>query len=517
MSNDRRWTKSIASFVPFLHFLLLIHCFIPSHSLTTGTTTAPPATTSSSRTASSWTIPKNVKFGKLSNLEFLPIQDDDGTNMKDETTTALVEESQRIKVATAAIGLNFADVFTVLGLYKAANLVRTGNNGKDTSNSGGGILDPFVPGIEFAGVVLEANGDFTKGDRVFGFTRFGAYSDIVSTRPEFIRKIPNKWSFEQGAAFLVNALTAWHGLVNVGGMPDLLSKHRKKNDNGNQKDIYVVVVHSASGGVGLWASEIAARRGAVVVGVVGSEEKKDTFMKRVGTLCNGDAAQCIVRSNNARDFDRDLAEACQKARHLSQRSSGGGVSSTAAQQQQSLPFFSTCLQTAEAGYGADLVMECYGGKYFAPSMEVINPGGSLSTYGATTYNDSGLGEGIPFVSLILNYIRRPRVDPGELTGRNIRVGGFNLIFLTENIDLLVTSLDGCVQCLCRNDEDDDDSIHDFDEMMEQVNPPLVGSVFPFRVVDGVGGGGAVDALKALRSGNTVGKVVLDNNDNPALC
>lgn len=414
-----------------------------------------------SRPPSAWTVPAGTKFGALSNLEFLPQGENDRVN------------KGTVRLATSAVGLNFADVFTVLGYYKAANIVRGSN------------LDAFVPGIEFAGTLLEdveSNVEqgiptaIKKGESCFGFVRFGSYADIINARPEHIRRLPLAWSPGQGAAFLVNALTAWHGLVNVGGLPSLEAISKRRTP-------YVVLVHSASGGVGLWASEIAARRGARVVGVVGSEDKVETFMSRIKPLCP--SAQCIIRANSASIFETDLIGACKKAREADANT------------------YRTCLEAAEDGHGADLVMECYGGKYFRPSLDIINSGGSLSTYGSTTYNGDG-GERMPLYSLVWKYLTRPRVDPGELTSRNVRVGGFNLIFLTEETELLVQSLEACVECLgCKGDEKES-----FDDVMARVTPPLIGSTFSFD-------GGAVDALKSLRSGKTVGKVVLTNENNPA--
>jgi len=436
---------------------------------------------------SAWTIPRFTKFGALSNLEFLSNDSDRASSSPLLTSES---EDNTVKVATTAVGLNFADVFTILGYYKAANLVR------------GGKLDAFVPGIEFAGYLLEdVAGDpaagiptsLKRGEEVFGFVRFGSYADIVSCRPEHLRKLPRGWSSEEGAAFLVNALTAWYGLINVGGMPGVEEISRRESP-------YVVIVHSASGGVGLWASEIAARRGASVVGVVGSDVKIETFMDRMKPICP--SAQCIVRSDNAETFEKDLVRACKAAREKASALNSIYKESGS----DSMPVPKTCLDAAEAGLGADLVMECYGGKFFRPSLNIINAGGSLATYGSTTYNGDG-GERMPLYSLIWKFLTRPRVDPGELTSRNIRVGGFNLIFLTENTKLLTQALDACVKCLSGSANDDGAT---FDEMMKCITPPLVGARFDFD-------DGAIEALKSLRSGKTVGKVVLSNAKNPAAC
>lgn len=75
----------------------------------------------------------------------------------------------------------------------------------------------------------------------------------------------------------MQALTAWHGLVEVGHMPD----HDQDCSDTTNMTPYIVIVHSASGGVRLWASEIAASRGGTVLGIVGDETKIDVFLDRI--------------------------------------------------------------------------------------------------------------------------------------------------------------------------------------------------------------------------------------------
>jgi alcohol dehydrogenase len=147
-------------------------------------------------------------------------------------------------------------------------------------------------------------------------------------------------------------------------------------------------------------------------------------------------------------------------------------------------------------------MESYGGKYFQPSMDLMNAGGSIATYGSTTYNGAGSGTRLSIFSLVFKYLRRPMVDPGELTGRNLRIGGFNLIFLTENTKELSKALEDCIACLGGNDDHSANAL-------ESVTPPVVENVYNFDHE-------AIDALSALRSGKTVGKVVLSNQNNPVV-
>lgn len=420
-------------------------------------------------TLRAWTVPDCVSFGDLSRLALTGA----APATKEDTSQQLVT------VATKAVGLNFADVFTLLGYYKAANEVRTKN------------MHAFCPGLEFSGVVVDvAEGitEFQKGDRVYGFTRFGAYADQVQVVPDTLQKLPSNWSFEQGAAFLVNALTAWHGLVTVAGMPLVESK--------SSLSPYVVVVHSAAGGVGLWASEIAARRGAVVVGIVGQHEKKrQAFLDRIQHICP--AAQCMVRPKSPNEFASALRRVIIKARAEAGQEPASD-SCVVPETSQSL---------VEQGWGADIVMECYGGPYFQPSLDVLNAGGSLATYGSTTYNGSSANKNrLAFLPLVWKYLTRPRIDPGELTGRNVRVGGFNLIFLTERTDALRQALQDCIACLTNEEEEEVGS--PLVQGLNSVTPPTIGAEFDFTK--------AIDALQALRSGATVGKVVLVNRDNPLL-
>ena len=449
-AGDERPT-TVSKFGPASMMML---CWLLPLLLMTATATTTAALQQQHR---AWVVPKGVKFGSLERFKLQTVA----------AATATTPSNTSIAVATRAVGLNFADIFTILGYYKAANQVR----GKSS--------DTFCPGLEFSGVVLDSDhcGDFQKGDRVFGFTRFGAYAKVVQVENGgCLRKLPDNWSHEQGAAFLVNALTAWHGLVTVAGMGVYQNKK------------VVVLIHSAAGGVGFFASEIAARRGGIVVGVVGNEDKQKIWLERIRRLCP--SAQCIVRSPNGKRFERDLQHAVVQARCSATDTIDDDI-------------YYTCSQDLiDQELGVDYVMESYGGKYYDPSLNIINAGGSLATYGSTSYNGSGRGASIPFLPLLWQFLTRPRIDPGALTSRNIRVGGFNLIFLTQNVDQLSAALEGCIACL----SDQDDYTVD---ALSKVTPHIVDNVFDFD-------NGAVEALSALRSGKTVGKVVLSNPNNPVL-
>ena len=87
-------------------------------------------------------------------------------------------QAQHIRVRVHAVGLNFADIFALAGLYSETPEVS------------------FIPGLEFAGEVIalgdEAQG-LEPGTRVYGCIRFGGYSDTVDVLPLHCRPLPGNW------------------------------------------------------------------------------------------------------------------------------------------------------------------------------------------------------------------------------------------------------------------------------------------------------------------------------------
>jgi NADPH:quinone reductase-like Zn-dependent oxidoreductase len=114
-------------------------------------------------------------------------------------------------------------------------------------------------GYEVAGEV-ESVGDgvesFKPGDRVIAGTRFNGHAELVSVRSNQVYALPERLSFEEGAAFPVNYATAQAGLVVMGG---LAAGER-------------VLIHAAAGGVGISATQIAKRIGAEVFGTASSSK-----------------------------------------------------------------------------------------------------------------------------------------------------------------------------------------------------------------------------------------------------
>jgi NADPH:quinone reductase-like Zn-dependent oxidoreductase len=116
---------------------------------------------------------------------------------------------------------------------------------------------PAVVGYEVAGVRADT------GERVIAGTHFGGYQSRVVVEEKDVVALPERLSFEQGAAIPVNYATAWAGLVRYGGL-----------QAGER-----VLIQAAAGGVGIAATQIAKRYGAVVHGTA-SAAKHDAIREQ---------------------------------------------------------------------------------------------------------------------------------------------------------------------------------------------------------------------------------------------
>ncbi|MGV9271629.1 SDR family NAD(P)-dependent oxidoreductase, partial [Kitasatospora sp. NPDC003701] len=162
--------------------------------------------------------------GTLENLALVPSPDD---------TAAGPLTDGRVRIAVRAAGLNFRDVVVALGLVPR--------------------LDGL--GIEGAGVVTEVGPGVTGlavGDRVMGLFS-GAFGPVAVADHRAVVPVPDGWSFAEAAAVPVVFLTAYHGLR------DLADLRRGET----------VLVHSAAGGVGMAAVQLARHWGAEVFGTAG--------------------------------------------------------------------------------------------------------------------------------------------------------------------------------------------------------------------------------------------------------
>ena len=143
-------------------------------------------------------------------------------------------------VQIKAIGVNFIDVYFREGRYPAQT--------------------PFVPGQEASGVVTEIGSDvkdLKPGDRVAYAGTLSSYAEYAAVAADRLVKIPDKVTFEQGAAAMLQGMTA-HYLVHS-------TYPLKRGDT--------ALIHAAAGGVGQLLVQMAKKIGARAIGTAGTEEK----------------------------------------------------------------------------------------------------------------------------------------------------------------------------------------------------------------------------------------------------
>jgi NADPH:quinone reductase len=176
---------------------------------------------------------KAIQFDRLGGPEVMELREIPKPALKPGT----------VIVKNHVIAINFGDLFFTQGTY----LVKP--------------VFPDTPGMEAAGVIDEVAGDvkdLKPGTRV-AYIGMGSYADYTRIRGNRVIPIPDYLGFEEAAAFPIAVLTAWH-MIN--------SCHRTEPGQ-------VVIVHSAAGGVGLAAVQLAKAAGARVIGTVSSDAKID--------------------------------------------------------------------------------------------------------------------------------------------------------------------------------------------------------------------------------------------------
>jgi len=194
----------------------------------------------------------------------------------------------RIEVA----GVNFIDVYQRKGIYP--------------------VKLPYIPGLEASGVV-EAIGEDVKnvkpGDRVAYVHQPGSYAEKNLVKAEHLILLPEKLTFEQGAAFPLQGMTAHY----------LLHEFRKIKPND------IILIHAAAGGMGLLLVQWAKHLGARVLGTVSTEEKaqiakdagadeiilytKQNFVTEVSKLTNKHGADLIIDGVGKTTFQGNLEAA----------------------------------------------------------------------------------------------------------------------------------------------------------------------------------------------------------------
>jgi synaptic vesicle membrane protein VAT-1 len=257
---------------------------------------------------------------------------------------------QDVRIQVRAIGLNFADVLMRTGIYP------------DTPKP------PFIPGMEFSGIVSETGSEVTSvktGDKVMGYSRTGSHAEYVVVNQRMVGPIPGTMSFHEAASFLIIYLTAYHGLHTLG-----------KLQTGEK-----VLIHAAAGGVGLAAIQLAKEKNAEVFGTVGSAFKEKIALER--------------------GLDHYI--------------------------NYSTDNFARVIRSKTDGYGVDVIMDAVGGRVFRPGWKLLAPMGRYVLYGLA---DAIGKDSFSYLKASKSLLSMPPLLLPTLISSNKTVAGFNLSTLT---------------------------------------------------------------------------------------
>jgi len=153
-----------------------------------------------------------------------------------------------VLIRVAFSGLNFADVMARIGMYKEAPPL------------------PSVLGYDVSGKI-EAAGDnvknFSPGDLVFAFTRFGGYAQYVKCNAMAVAKIPSDIDMASATALATQFSTAHFCAA------EMVNLHEGDS----------VLIHAAAGGVGTALTQYALHKKCIVFATAGSDEKINMLLK----------------------------------------------------------------------------------------------------------------------------------------------------------------------------------------------------------------------------------------------
>lgn len=224
----------------------------------------------------------------------------DASVMRVEETNELLAGRGQIVVRVRAIGVNPVDTYIRAGLYANKPAL------------------PYTPGTDAAGVVESIGEGVSRvkvGDRVYtAGTLSGAYAAQTLCDESQVHPLPENVSFAQGAAVHVPYATAYRALF-----------HRAQALPGE-----TVLVHGATGGVGLAAVQIARAAGLTVIGTGGTEEGRHLveeqgaqavldhhapdYLSEVMRLTNGIGVNVILEMLANVNLGKDLAVLAKKGR-----------------------------------------------------------------------------------------------------------------------------------------------------------------------------------------------------------
>lgn len=263
------------------------------------------------------------------------------------------------RIRVKAAGINFADLMARVGLYPDAPKI------------------PCVVGYEVSGVVDQVGKGVTnvkEGDRVLAMPKFGGYTDTLVLPALQVFKMPEKMTFEEAAALPVVYLTAHHMMLYTGNL-------RRKSK---------VLIHSAAGGVGLAAIQLAKTRECEIFGIA---------------------------SKGKLDFLRDL-----------------GVQHPISTEAD----YPSEVRSLTNGRGVDLILDPVGGPSWTIGYDLLAPAGRLVAFGLSA---AASGKTRSLLHAIGQVIRIKSWKPDKLMTDNKEIAGCNMGHLFGEIEMLREQFD----------------------------------------------------------------------------
>ncbi len=260
-----------------------------------------------------------------------------------------------VQVRLNACAVNFPDILMIQGKYQHKPPL------------------PFAPGGEAAGDVVAVGAGVTKlkeGDAVCFGSRHGGFAEAMNVAASSVQPIPGQMTYEKAASYSTAYMTAYVAL-----------KVRGHLGEGEW-----LLVHGATGGVGMAAVDLGKHYGANVIATGGTDEKLAVVKSR-----GADAVINYTRPDGSLGGFRDQVKEI----------TGTG--------------------------GADVIYDPVGGDVFDESMRCINWGGRILTIGFT----SGRWPEAPVNLILIKNISVIGVRAGEIGRRDPAIGAANQAALDE--------------------------------------------------------------------------------------
>ena len=289
-----------------------------------------------------------------------------------------INEKDMVVVSTDYAGVNYADVCIRWGLYTSAKKF---------------VGWPITPGFEFVGTVTEVGDNVRNnpddsikiGDKVFGVTMFGGYSNMVQVPRHQVYLVPEELALEEAAALPAVGLTAWYAMF--------------KQYQPRAKD--TVLIHSVAGGVGGMLAQLARICNLKVVGVVGSSHKVEYAYREL---------HCDLV------IDKSKSDLWAEAEKYS-----------------------------PAGFNA--IFDANGYSTLQEGYNHLAPGGRLIVYGFHSMlpKVGGRLNVCAWLKIIYGYFKTPTFNPLDMTHLNRAILCFNLSFMFDRTDVLQEAMGQLIQ------------------------------------------------------------------------